>query len=148
LGGGAELAYACDIRVATTRASFGNPEPRLGILAGAGATYRLRELVGESVAKYVLLTCRTISAQDALRCGLVAFLVEPGQGEAEVHRLVDDMVTCSPRALAVTKAVVNAASRDPIVERLAQTALLQDSQRADRINKFLRRTEHGENAKS
>ena len=53
--GGAELAYACDLRIATPRTAFGQPEPRLGIIAGAGATYRLVRLVGESVAKQVLL---------------------------------------------------------------------------------------------
>ncbi|MEV6034218.1 enoyl-CoA hydratase/isomerase family protein [Nonomuraea sp. NPDC052116] len=55
LGGGAELAYACDFRLATPRARFGNPEAGLGIMAAAGACWRLRELVGEPLAKEILL---------------------------------------------------------------------------------------------
>ncbi|MFE7656688.1 enoyl-CoA hydratase/isomerase family protein, partial [Streptomyces bottropensis] len=69
LGGGAELAYACDIRIAGPDAVFGNPEPGLGILAAAGACWRLRELVGESVAKQVLLAGRNLDAAAALACG-------------------------------------------------------------------------------
>ena len=73
LGGGAELAYACDLRIGTPRTAFGQPEPRLGIIAGAGATYRLVRLVGESVAKQVLLAGVQISSQRALELGLVLF---------------------------------------------------------------------------
>jgi enoyl-CoA hydratase/carnithine racemase len=70
LGGGAELAYACDIRLASTRARFGNPEPKLGIVAGAGACWRLRELVGEPLAKLVLLAGHELDAVAARRAGL------------------------------------------------------------------------------
>ena len=72
LGGGAELAYACDIRLASPAAVFGNPEPGLGILAAAGACWRLGELVGRSVAKQVLL-----GGRDAGRRGGGA--VRPGR---------------------------------------------------------------------
>src|SRR5690606_8184049 len=66
LGGGAELAYAADFRIATPRARFGNPEPGLGIAAAAGAAWRLAELVGEPVAKEVLLAGRVLTAEEAL----------------------------------------------------------------------------------
>ena len=66
LGGGAELAYACDFRIGTPRLRIGNPEPGLGILAAAGATWRLKELVGEPVAKEILLAGRVLDADEAL----------------------------------------------------------------------------------
>jgi enoyl-CoA hydratase len=77
LGGGAELAYACDFRIATPRLRIGNPEPGLGILAAAGATWRLAELVGEPVAKEILLTGRVLDADEALAVRLVNEVVEP-----------------------------------------------------------------------
>jgi enoyl-CoA hydratase/carnithine racemase len=69
LGGGAELTYACDMRIATPRTVFGQPEPQLGIIAGAGATYRLVRLIGESLAKQVLLAGVQISARGPLSWG-------------------------------------------------------------------------------
>jgi enoyl-CoA hydratase len=65
LGGGAELAYAADFRIATSRVTIGNPEPQLGIIAGAGATWRLKELVGEPIAKEILLLGRMLDAAEA-----------------------------------------------------------------------------------
>ena len=67
LGGGAELAYACDFRIGTPRARIGNPEPGLGIIAAAGATWRLKELVGEPVAKEILLAGRILDAERGAR---------------------------------------------------------------------------------
>src|SRR3954468_15007564 len=78
LGGGAELAYACDLRLASPTAVFGNPEPGLGILAAAGACWRLRELLGASVAKQVLLAGRRLGAEDAVRLGLVTEIAPAG----------------------------------------------------------------------
>src|SRR6185312_1397756 len=66
LGGGAELAYACDVRLASPAAVFGNPEPGLGILAAAGACWRLAELTGRSVAKQILLGGYQVDAEAAL----------------------------------------------------------------------------------
>jgi enoyl-CoA hydratase/carnithine racemase len=71
LGGGAELEYACDLRVASTRASFGEPETRLGIMAAGGGCFRLAALVGDGVATELLFTGRRLTAQDALGYGLV-----------------------------------------------------------------------------
>jgi enoyl-CoA hydratase len=85
LGGGAELAYACDLRIATPRTAFGQPEPRLGIIAGAGATYRLVRLVGESVAKQVLLAAQMLKSSGiALRMTKLAVDAAP-----EAHPQID-----------------------------------------------------------
>jgi len=86
VGGGADLAYACDIRISSIRAKFGQLEPRLGIIAGAVATFRLVRLLGESVAKQILLAWRTLDADDALRLGLVLSVTEPEDLFAAVVR--------------------------------------------------------------
>ncbi|MEY2421516.1 MAG: hypothetical protein QOI95_1583 [Acidimicrobiaceae bacterium] len=77
LGGGCELALACDFRIASTRARFGQPEILLGIIPGGGGTQRLPRLVGPSVAKDMIFTGRQVGAEEALRIGLVDEVVEP-----------------------------------------------------------------------
>jgi enoyl-CoA hydratase/carnithine racemase len=77
LGGGCELALACDLRVASTRAKFGQPEVLLGIVPGGGATQRLARLVGGSVCKELICSGRKVGAAEALRIGLVNEVVEP-----------------------------------------------------------------------
>ena len=79
LGGGAELAYAADIRIGTPALKIGNPETGLGIIAAAGATWRLREIVGEARASELLLTGRILDADEALAVGLVSSLHRAGR---------------------------------------------------------------------
>ena len=77
LGGGCELSMACDIRIASTKAKFGQPEVGLGITPGFGGTQRLSKLVGKGMAKYLVLSAEIINAEEALRIGLVERVVEP-----------------------------------------------------------------------
>ncbi len=139
LGGGAELAYACDIRVATTRAVFGNPEPGLGIIAAAGACWRLAELVGKSVAKQVLLGGYSLSAHDALRLGLVSEVTAPEELLARAHGLIDGMLKWSPAALRLTKLVLDAPGGHPAVDDLAQAVLFETEDKRQRMGAFLDR---------
>jgi enoyl-CoA hydratase len=113
LGGGAELAYACDLRIAGAGARFGNPEPGLGILAAAGASYRLTDLVGKSMAKQIILGGRILDAQAALGCGLVGDIVNAGTALRAACALADRMTRLSPLALRLSKAVLDASSAHP-----------------------------------
>lgn len=137
LGGGAELSYACDIRIATTTARFGNPEPGLGIMAAAGASYRLPQLVGMSVAKQVLLGGHTLDADAALRTGLVLDVVESGSHVDAAHRLLDRIARSAPLALRLTKTIVDSPGTHPFADDIAQAVLFETADKHDRMTAFL-----------
>lgn len=140
LGGGAELAYACDLRVATLEASFGSPEPGLGIIAAAGACWRLTELVGKSVAKQVLLGGRTLDAQEALQFGLLSEVVHAADLVERAHQMLDQIARSSSRALRLTKLVVDAPDAQPLVGDLAQAILFDSDDKRFRMERFLERS--------
>lgn len=141
LGGGAELAYACDLRLCTARSFFGQPEVRLGIIAGAGATHRLPALVGEARAKELLFTGRRVDAAEALRIGLVNQVVdEPSDLLAAAHGLLDEIALGSPLALRLTKLAVDApAGAHPHVDLVSQAVLFEDEEKRRRMSAFLDR---------
>ncbi|KJV01886.1 enoyl-CoA hydratase/isomerase family protein [Rhodococcus sp. PML026] len=135
LGGGAELSYACDIRIASSTAVFGNPKPGLGIMAAAGASYRLPTLVGVSVAKQVLLGGRTLDAQVALRCGLVLDVVDEPLTAA--HSLADRIARQAPLALKLTKKILDAPGSHPWADDIAQAVLFETEDKQRRMTAFL-----------
>ncbi|WP_124711311.1 enoyl-CoA hydratase/isomerase family protein [Gordonia insulae] len=137
LGGGAELSYACDIRIATPTAVFGNPEPDLGILAAAGAGYRLPALVGESVAKQVLMAGRNLDADTALRTGLVMDVVDDHLAAA--HKVVDRITRQSSLALRFTKTIIDAPGSQPWAADIAQAVLFETDDKHRRMTAFLER---------
>ena len=105
LGGGCELALACDLRFASARAKLGQPEINLGIVPGWGGTQRLARLCGVGVAKDLIYTGRTVDAEEALRIGLVNAIADPVLEHAleAAHALSEK----SPVALALAKRLVN-----------------------------------------
>jgi enoyl-CoA hydratase len=106
LGGGCELALACDLRYAASRAKLGQPEINLAIVPGWGGTQRLARVCGIGVAKDLILTGRTVDAAEALRIGLVNEVADPVLDRAlETAR---ELMAKSPSALAVAKRLVNA----------------------------------------
>lgn len=138
LGGGAELAYACDVRLATPRARFGNPEPRLGILAAAGASWRLRDLVGEALARDVLLTGRVLDAQEALAAHLVSSVVPPEELLAAAHAVLDRVAAMDPLALRLTKlALAMPPGAHPRFDDVAQAVLFESEGKERRMTDFL-----------
>ncbi|MED7924474.1 enoyl-CoA hydratase/isomerase family protein [Nonomuraea sp. LP-02] len=139
IGGGAELAYACDLRLATPATVFANPEPGLGIIAAAGACWRLAELVGTSVAKQVLLGGRRLDAEASLGCGLVTEIVPSGELLHAGHRLLDRMAALSPAALRLTKLVLDSPGLHPLADDLAQAVLFETEDKHTRMTEFLER---------
>jgi len=140
LGGGAELAYACDLRIAGAGARFGNPEPGLGILAAAGASYRLADLVGRSIAQQVILGGRLLDAEAAAHHGLVCEVVGAGSALSAAHALADRIGRCSGLALRLSKAVLDAAAPHPLLDDLAQAVLFESHDKTDRMTRFLERS--------
>ena len=140
LGGGAELAYAADFRLASTTARIGNPETSLGIAAAAGATWRLVELVGEPLAKEILLAGRVLTADEALAARLVNEVHEPADLAAAADRLADRIAAQDPLAVRWTKSLIHTPRDEhPAADNAAQAVLFESEQKLARMTAFLDR---------
>jgi enoyl-CoA hydratase/carnithine racemase len=147
LGGGWELALACDLRVAVSSAKVGFPEVGLGILPGAGGIARLVRNVGVGLAKEWVLTGRLLDAAEAHAVGLVNRVVDPGEALVESRRLMDELARQPRTALRLAKLLIDAAGRgeaNPEMERLAYALTFHAPDRAERMHAFLERREVGE----
>jgi enoyl-CoA hydratase len=118
LGGGCELALACDLRIASETASFGQPEINLGIIPGGGGTQRLTRLVGEGKAMELILTGEIIDAHTAYNIGLVNLVVPAADLEAKTMEIANRIAEKSPVALRMAKEAVKLASRSNLDEGL------------------------------
>ena len=118
LGGGCEFALACDIRIASETASFGQPEINLGIIPGGGGTQRLTRLVGEGKAMEMILTGDIIDARTAFNLGLVNMVVPAADLEAKTMEIANRISEKSPVALRLAKEAVKLASRSNLDEGL------------------------------
>ena len=107
LGSGCELAMACDIRIASEKAKFGQPEVKLGLIPGHAGTQRLARLVGLAKAKELIFTGDMIDAQEALRIGLVNRVVPPEALLDEAKNLANKIMEVGPTAVRVAKTVLN-----------------------------------------
>jgi enoyl-CoA hydratase/3-hydroxyacyl-CoA dehydrogenase len=107
LGGGNELAIHCDFRLASKKASFGQPEVNLGLITGWGATYMLPRLVGKALAAEMMMTGRRLNAEEAHKAGLVNSVYPVDEFEAKVQEFVKKLVDGPPLALAAMKKLVN-----------------------------------------
>ena len=142
LGGGCELALACDMRVAARSARLGQPEIRLGLIPGGGGTQRLPRLVGTGTALRLILTGELIDAAEAHRIGLVDVLVDDAELNARTLEIARAMAAHSPVALRLAKNAVTASLETPLSAGLAQerelfiTAFASDDRR-EGVSAFL-----------
>ncbi|HEY0950063.1 enoyl-CoA hydratase/isomerase family protein [Nocardioides sp.] len=142
LGGGCELAMACDLRIAAATARFGLPETNLSVLPGAGGTQRMSRLVGEGLAIDLILTGRMLDAGEALRAGLVTRVTEPDQLLATARQVAAAILAKGPLAVRLAKLVIRTgmdADRRTglVVEQLAQSLLYTTADKREGAESFL-----------
>jgi enoyl-CoA hydratase/carnithine racemase len=128
LGGGFEIALACDLIIAAEHASFGQPEPRVGLIAGAGGVHRLPAQIPLKQAMGLLLTGRQITAQEAYRLGLVNEVVPAAELMSTAERWANEILECSPLSVQLTKEAALSGLNLPVEE-----AVRQDRPRLQRL---------------
>jgi enoyl-CoA hydratase len=142
MGGGCELALACDLRVAADHVTLGQPEVGLGIIPAAGATQRLPRLIGLGRATELILTGDPIDAPTALAWGLVTAVVPAGELMAEAKALAGRVMSRGPVAVRLAKLALQASSRTDLdsgllIETLAQSILLESEDKEEGMAAFL-----------
>jgi len=142
LGGGCELALACDIRVASDTAKFGQPELGLGIIPGAGATQRLPRIVGAGWAAHLILTGEIIDAKQALEIGLVTAVMPAAQLQVRVRELAKRILRQGPLAARLAKLALQASARVDLdsgllIETLAQALCYASEDKQEGTAAFL-----------
>lgn len=143
LGGGCELALACDIRIATSRSKLGQPEVNLGIIPGAGGTQRLQRIVGMGKAKELIFTGDIISAQEAKEIGLVNKVVEQPEDLLPVAKeMAQKIIGKGPLAVSLAKMAINVGANTDLnsgllFEKFAQTIAFSTEDRIEGTSAFL-----------
>jgi len=146
LGGGCELALACDIRIASDRAKFGQPEVNIGLIPGAGGTQRLSRLVGYGKAKELIFTGAVINAREALRIGLANKVVPEGESLNSALEMAEAIIEKGPLAVALSKLAINTGTDTDrhtglLIEKLTQAFLFTTADSLEGINAFLEKRE-------
>ncbi|HEV7499956.1 MAG TPA: enoyl-CoA hydratase-related protein, partial [Vicinamibacteria bacterium] len=142
LGGGCELALACDLRIAAEGAVFGLPEPSLGIIPGAGGTQRLPRIVGLGRAKEMILTGARWDAAQALAAGLVSEVVPAADLLPAARRMAERVLALGPLAVRLAKLALNASSEMPLsagllYESTAQAITFDSKDKSEGTTAFL-----------
>jgi enoyl-CoA hydratase len=142
LGGGCELAMACDIRIAADHAKLGLPELSLAIIPGAGGTQRLARLVGKGRAIEMILTGRIVTAQEAERIGLVTEVVSADELATVAEKMARQIAAKGPLAVRLAKLVIQTGFETDlqsglVLERLAQTILFMTEDKIEGATAFL-----------
>lgn len=142
LGGGCELALACDLRIAADHAKFGQPEVGLGLIPAAGATQRLPRLIGMGRAKHMILTGDPIDAATALEWGLVSEVVPGGELMDATRRMAGRMLARGPLAIRLAKLAINASARVDqdsglLIETLSQAICFESEDKLEGTSAFL-----------
>ena len=144
LGGGCELALACDIRIATRRSRFGQPEVGLGIIPGAGGTQRLSRIIGMGRAKELIFTGKIISAEEAYAMGLINQITDDTQEAvlSAAREMAFQIISKGPVAVSMAKIAINTGydadmNTGLMIERLAQTVAFSTEDRREGTAAFL-----------
>lgn len=142
LGGGCELAMACDIRIASATAKFGLPELNLGVIPGAGGTQRLARLIGKGKAIELILTGKIITAEEAERIGLISEYVSQDRLQEAVEETANCIITKGPLAVKLAKMVIHTGfdtdmKAGLLIEKLAQAALYSTEDKMEGTRAFL-----------
>jgi crotonobetainyl-CoA hydratase len=122
MGGGFEIALACDLIIASENAVFALPEPRVGLIAGAGGVHRLPRMIPQKLALGMILTGRRVPAAEASQLGFVNEVVPQGQALAAAKRWAGLMLECSPLAVRASKQAVYRGFDQPTLEQAIRTA--------------------------
>lgn len=144
LGGGCELAIACDLRVAGSGAVLGQPEVSLGIAPGAGGAWRLTRLIGLARAKELVLTAKRVSAEEALEMGLVHRVVDSGKAAEAAMEWAAEILELDSLALRLTKPILNASPDAPPstlddLSKSVQAVLFESPGKRERMSRFLKK---------
>ena len=147
LGGGCELAMACDFRICSDTAVFGQPEVGLGITPGFGGTQRLARLVGPGMAKQMIYTARNIKADEALRIGLVNAVYPADELYAAAEKLASTIAANAPIAVRAAKRAINEGAAKPIeqavvCEEKAFGSCFQTGDQQEGMGAFLEKRKH------
>ena len=142
LGGGCELAMACDIRIATKKSKFGQPEVNLGIIPGGGGTQRLQRLVGIGKAKELIFTGDIISAEEAERIGLIEKVVEDGTVLEAAIEMAKKIKAKGPVAITLAKQAINVGANTELYsglcfERYSQAIAFSTADKAEGTLAFI-----------
>lgn len=146
LGGGCELAMACDMIFASRRAKFGQPEVKLGIIPGFGGTQRLQRLVGRNVAKELIFTGDIIDAEEAMRIGLVNRIFENEELLDKVIEIANKILERGPIAIAMAKKAINEGGDLPLevanrLEVMDSAILMSTHDQKEGMRAFLEKRE-------
>lgn len=148
LGGGLELAMACDIIAASSSARFGQPEARLGFVSGWGGSYRLPKRIGIAKAKEMFFTGKVIDARTALEIGLVNFVGDSAELEHYLDSLLHDINQCSPAAVSQMKRLIENSAQTSLeencmAEAVASSECLATEDTQNRVSTFLEERKKG-----
>lgn len=146
LGGGCELAMACDLRIASDNAKFGQPEISLGIIPGFSGTQRMPKLIGEAKAKELIFTGENIGADEALNIGLINKKVEPDELMGEVKNTVEQIINKSPLIMKLAKESINTGlqigvERGSVVEKNLFSLCFSTDDQEEGMDAFLNKRE-------
>ena len=142
LGGGCEIALACDIRIASKRAKFGQPEVGLGIIPGFGGTQRLIRAIGPGYAKEMIFTAKMIDAEQAERWGLVNHVYEADELLDKALEMAQLIASKAPKAIQYSKSAIESGSQTDIetameIERTSFGLLFSTDDQREGMNAFL-----------